>query len=511
MFSRICRVAATVAVLTAGLAFGVSRSTSYAAQRVFEPTADATVDESRPNTNFGDSGTLNVDLNHAGGYEYESYLRFNLGSLTVPIVNATLRLRVVDPTSSLPTVGVLAPASWDENGITWENKPTDTVGVAVTLGGSASDNSWIEYNVTAVVPASGAFSLVLRPNSRNGVDFGSRESSTPPELIVDLDTPTTTSTTTTTTVASSTTTTTVAPSTTTTTVAPSTTTTTTTTVPASGDPRIAAAGDIACDPSDGSFNGGLGTSSSCRAKATSDLIVGHGFTAALTLGDNQYENGTYNAYTNSYDLSWGRIKSITKPAVGNHEYQTAGAAGYYQYFGTAAGLPTQGYYSYDIGAWHLVALNSNCGVVSCAKGSVQETWLRTDLALNTDKCTLVYWHHPRFSSGEHGDSTTVAPLYQAAYDGGVDVILNGHDHHYERFAPQDPSGQLDTARGIREFVVGTGGKNHYSVTTPQPNSEVTRTDTYGVLQLTLHATSYDWKFLPEAGKTFTDSGTQACH
>jgi len=159
-----------------------------------------------------------------------------------------------------------------------------------------------------------------------------------------------------------------------------------------------------------------------------------------------------------------------------------------------------------------VVLNSNCGAVGgCAAGQPQETWLRADLAANPRSCTLAYWHHPRYSSGEHGNQTSMTPLYQTLYDGGADVALTGHDHTYERFAPQDASGVLDQQRGVRQFVVGSGGKNHYSFSTPQPNSEVRNSDTFGVLKLTLHASSYDWQFVPEPGRTFTDSGTGSCH
>lgn len=279
----------------------------------------------------------------------------------------------------------------------------------------------------------------------------------------------------------------------------------------SGDPRIVAAGDVACDPTSSGFNNGNGTATQCQQRATSDLLVNNSYAAVLTLGDSQYDAGAYSAFLGSYDGSWGRVKSITKPAPGNHEYGTPGAAGYYKYFAGAAGDPQKGYYSYDIGTWHMVALNSNCGVVSCAKGSAQETWLRADLAAHPVACTVVYWHHPLYSSGEHGDNPGMAALYQAAYDGGVDVALAGHDHDYERFAPQNAAGQVDMARGVREFVGGTGGKNHYTIRSPRPNSEVRNDNTFGVLELTLHPGSYDWKFRPIAGGTFTDSGTQRCH
>jgi hypothetical protein len=273
----------------------------------------------------------------------------------------------------------------------------------------------------------------------------------------------------------------------------------------SGDPRIVAMGDVACDP------GSSATATTCQQKATSDLGLNSGYAAVLPLGDLQYQVGAYSAFLGSYDPSWGRLKAITKPAPGNHEYGTAGAAGYYQYFGSAAGDPQKGYYSYDIGNWHMVALNSNCGAVSCSKGSPQETWLRADLAAHPVACTLVYWHHPLYSSGEHGDNPSVAALYQAAFDGGADVALAGHDHDYERFSPQNAAGQVDAAGGVREFVVGTGGRSHYAIKTPKPNSEIRSDNTFGVLELTLHADSYDWKFRPVAGATFTDSGTQHCH
>jgi len=165
-----------------------------------------------------------------------------------------------------------------------------------------------------------------------------------------------------------------------------------------------------------------------------------------------------------------------------------------------------------VGSWHVVVLNSNCSIVSCAKGSAQEQWLRADLAAHPVACTLAYWHHPRFSSGVvHGSTTTVEPLWQSLYDAGADLVLEGHEHNYERFGPLDPQGRPDPARGIRSFVVGTGGASHYPFGTPITGSEVRNSDTYGVLQLTLKSKGFDWQFVPEAGKAFTDSGSAACH
>ncbi|MGZ4616746.1 MAG: CBM96 family carbohydrate-binding protein [Actinomycetes bacterium] len=293
-------------------------------------------------------------------------------------------------------------------------------------------------------------------------------------------------------------------------------------VSASSDPFILAAGDIACDPTNSSFNGGAGSSSNCREMYTSDLLVGSGAAAVLPLGDNQYYCGGYQAFLQSYDPSWGRVKAITHPAVGNHEYLTsggtgcdssnAGAAGYFKYFGAAAGDPSKGYYSYDIGTWHLIVLNSQCGAAGgCGATSPQGVWLRNDLAAHTNFCTMAYWHIPLFSSGGRA-SSTYKVFWDPLYAANADVVLSSHDHLYERFAPQTPSGTADPVRGIREFVVGSGGANHTSFTsTIFPNSEVRDDKTYGVLKMTLHPTSYDWQFIPEAGKTFTDSGSTACH
>jgi acid phosphatase type 7 len=214
-----------------------------------------------------------------------------------------------------------------------------------------------------------------------------------------------------------------------------------------------------------------------------------------------------------YDPTWGRVKAITRPIPGNHEYGTAGAAGYFAYFGAAAGGPGASYYSFDLGGWHLVALDSNCGAVGgCGPGSPEEVWLAADLAAHAGACTLAYWHHPRFSSGPHGDDPTFVPFWADLHAARADVVLNGHDHDYERFAPQTPTGAPDPVNGIREFVVGTGGGSHETAGTPIASSEVLNATTFGVLKLTLHTSSYDFAFLPVAGSTFTDSGTGVpCH
>jgi hypothetical protein len=288
--------------------------------------------------------------------------------------------------------------------------------------------------------------------------------------------------------------------------------------PPAEDVTIAAAGDIACDPADPAFNGGLGTASRCAQIRTSDLLVGRDLDAILMLGDGQYECGGYQAYLASFDPSWGRFKPLIRAAPGNHEYNASGgtdcdptrsAEGYFHYFGAAAGDPAKGYYSFDLGGWHLVALNSNCSFVGgCGQTSPQGQWLAADLAANAGACTLAFEHHPRWSSGEHGDNTGVSYLFQALYQAGGEIFLSGHDHDYERFTPLAPNGTADP-NGVRQFVSGTGGGSHYD-TTPGATSEVAIDDVFGVLFLTLQDDAYQWSFVAETGEIL-DSGSTACH
>lgn len=279
---------------------------------------------------------------------------------------------------------------------------------------------------------------------------------------------------------------------------------------------IVAAGDIACDPLSGSFRNGEGDSVHCQMKATSDLVMLQDPKDVLMLGDSQYENGSAKAYEKSYDTTWGRFKKSTRPVPGNHEYHQPGARDYFHYFGDSAGKPDQGYYSFDVGKWHIIALNSNCSHVACRSGSEQERWLRDDLKNHSDQCTLAYWHAPRFSSGFHGDSAQTAAFWSDLTQAGADVVLSGHDHDYERFAPQDVNGRLDNEHGIRQFVVGTGGKNLRGSARGLPwhrnhNSEVRQGITFGVLRLDLYPNGYSWKYIAQNPKLFTDEGAAMCH
>jgi hypothetical protein len=288
--------------------------------------------------------------------------------------------------------------------------------------------------------------------------------------------------------------------------------------PTGSDPVIAAAGDIACDPTDPGFNSGNGTSGRCQQKATSNLLLNTGLTGVVTLGDEQYDDATLSKFNQVYASTWGRANQLNRPAVGNHEYLTSKAAGYFDYFNGVgnydgpAGPRDKGWYSYNLGTWHVVALNSNCSQIGgCSSGSAQEKWLKADLAKNPTKCTLAFWHHPRWSSGLAGNNSNMGSLVTDLYNANADVILTGHDHLYERFGPQNPSAGADSARGLREFVVGTGGKSLVDWGSIQPNSQVRNNTTFGVLRLALHSSSYDWKFQPIAGQSFTDSGSTSCH
>ena len=247
------------------------------------------------------------------------------------------------------------------------------------------------------------------------------------------------------------------------------------------------------------------------ARKTAELIEKIPGTV-FTLGDNAYGSGTPEQFANCYAPTWGRFKDRTRPAVGNHDYETAGAAGYFAYFGAAAGDPKKGYYSYDLGTWHVIVVNSNCGEVGgCRRGSPQERWVREDLAAHPALCTLAMWHHPRFSSAEWGDDLTMRDVWKALYDAGAELVLSGHDHTYERFTPVDAVGRADAEHGLRQFVVGTGGRHLYNWGVVHPTSEVRNNQTFGVLKLTLHPDSYDWQFLPADGSGFTDSGSWKCH
>jgi 3',5'-cyclic AMP phosphodiesterase CpdA len=244
---------------------------------------------------------------------------------------------------------------------------------------------------------------------------------------------------------------------------------------------------------------------------TADLVAAIPGTVFLA-GDNVYPDGSARQYRECYAPSWGQFLDRTRPAPGNHEYQTRGAAGYLDYFGSRATPDGATWYSWDAGDWHVIMLDSDCGAVGgCGTGSPQGEWLATDLAASDARCTLAVWHHPRFSSGDHGNHDFMEPFWQILYTADADLVISGHDHDYERFAPQDPNGKAHAERGIREFVVGTGGAGLRPFKTIRANSEIRDAKTHGVIRLELTSQGYGWNFVPVAGKSFTDSGSGVCH
>lgn len=289
-------------------------------------------------------------------------------------------------------------------------------------------------------------------------------------------------------------------------------------------PTLVAAGDVSCDANS------KPTPTTCQQAGTAEVAQSLNPDVVATLGDEQYDVGTIDNFENSYDKTWGKFKAITYPVVGNHEYAQANypgaqAAGYFDYFNGVgnidgrAGDRDRGYYSYDIGTWHIVVLNADCGVTSCAKGSGQQTWLAGDLAANHSRCTMAMWHQPLFTAGTtfgDGNGLATRPLWDTLYAHGADVVLTGHDHNYQRYAPQKSDGTADAAYGLREFVVGTGGDSHFPLSNAGrvTNLETGSADTFGVLDMRLSPDHYTWKFVPEPGNgngTYTDAGTGTCH
>ncbi|HEV2016971.1 MAG TPA: metallophosphoesterase [Gemmatimonadaceae bacterium] len=260
------------------------------------------------------------------------------------------------------------------------------------------------------------------------------------------------------------------------------------------DPVLVGAGDIAS----------CGSSGDEETARLLDDIPG----AVFTAGDNAYLSRRMRNPFPCYDASWGRHKSRTRPVLGNHEYEGGYTDAYFDYFGSAAGERGKGYYSYDLGSWHIIALNT---MIDAAPSSPQGKWLSRDLSRNRRYCTLAYFHHPRFSSGPHHTSMRAIDLWTALARAGVDVVISGHDHIYERFAPMTVNGNVDDKAGMRQFVVGTGGVSHYSIKRIAPNSEVRNNTTFGVIRLVLHDRGYDWRFVPVRGGRFTDAGTGRCH
>ena len=298
----------------------------------------------------------------------------------------------------------------------------------------------------------------------------------------------------------------------------------TATVAAAGGPVVAAAGDIACDPADPEFAGGRGEPDRCQQAATARIVEMAHPSAVLPVGDTQYQCGGNAAFSRSYAPTWGRFRAISHPVPGNADYGedktsrftptcSSGSPGasYFGYFGASAGDPSRGYYSFDVGNWHLIALNSECQYAGgCGAGSQQETWLQMDLAASRGHCTLLYWHRPRWATTAPFDNASLGAFWSDAYQAKADVVVSGHAHLYARFAPLDISGKADSV-GPAQFIVGTGGRDVPHVTAFRPTVRAAHSGQFGILLLTLHARSYEWQFLPTEGGTYTEHGSAACH
>jgi hypothetical protein len=540
---RIVGTVVAMLVMSASMLVSTSAATSLVSAQ-----ADAFVMSTSPRANKGSAASLKVrnDVKQA-------YIRFEVPALapSTQVTRATLRIYATTPAKCSLGVQVFRAASdtWSEATINWNNQP-GAVGSALATSTWTTKNGYQSLDVSAAVNGAGPVSFVLRHtpgcNVSSDVGLNSREASTnPPQLeietatvstpacsdgtdndadgLTDLADPGCTD-------ASDTDETDVPP--------PPT--------PACSDgtdndadgltdladpgctdasdtdetdgpalPRekvIAAAGDIVCDPTWWLFDGRR--PDQCQHRRTAALLSGAD--AVLPLGDLQYEDGTFEEFMAGYEPSWGQQAAKTYPVVGNHEYHLPGAQGYFDYWaskGRPTGARTGGYYSFDVGSWHIVALNSNCAAVPCAEGSPQNNYLEQDLAATSASCTLAYWHHPYFNSGSvHGAATPAGAkaFWDDLYAAGADVILNGHEHNYQRYAKQTSSGQA-TSNGIREFVVGTGGSKYYTfLDAKDPNFEV-GISSFGVLRLYLSDNSYRWEFVGLDGSVLDSGGPVACN
>jgi len=482
-----------------------------AATTTIPAEADAFVISTNPNANRGGSTSLRIRNNIK-----ISHVRFNVPALppSAEVTGATLRMYAT--TGSSCSLEVLRADNdiWGERTITWSNQPGSPGPVIASASQPAT--GYRDFDVTSAVAGAGPVSFVLRHaagcNVNSDANFSSREATTnQPQLVVETDAPP---------------------------PAPAcsdgldndadgqtdfpadpgcvdTTDTDETNAPPPPENAkvVMAAGDIVCDPASSTFGGA--NLNACQHRATRDLLAGAD--AILPLGDLQYTDGRLDQFMQGYDPSWGQLAPNTYPAVGNHEYKTLGAQGYFDYW-ASKGRPTggagSGYYSFDIGSWHLIALNSSCTQVPCEEFSLQNDFLEQDLAATTKACILAYWHAPLFNSGfEHGAGmpSGAKAFWNDLFVVGADIVLNGHEHNYQRYAKQDPAGQ-PASNGIREFVVGTGGRGHYALLdVKDANFEVGNTTDFGVLRLYLGDNAYTWEFVGVGGVVLDAGGPVPCN
>jgi len=473
---------ALAALLLATASLTLGAPVAHAATITLSPVADSYVRADQPTVNFGTATSLRVDNDPVS----VSYLKFDVQGLTTAPTRATLK--VVSPISSTTPINAKAVAdtTWTETGVTYNNAPA--VGqTPVASDTPTTTNDVLSFDVTSLVGGNGLVSIALDTTSSTSKSPPSRENPTVeyrPQLVVE----------------------------------------TTPTQPPAGSTVIALGGDVACGTTEADYNGGNGTADKCRAKYTAGLINSINPSRLFAMGDLQYNSGSLADFNVSYQNSWGAFKSKTNPVVGNHEYGTSGAEGYFRYFGNAA-TPLQpgctkncnGYYSFNVAvgssSWHIAVINGECarigGGVGCAVGSPQYNWLKADLEANAaTKCTAVLTHKPRWSSSSFY-TADIQPLVDLMDTNKVDLLLAGHAHSYERFAPQTASGSASST-GIRQITVGTGGRDSQGFGTVLPNSVVRKNKIFGVLKLTLSPTSYSWFYIADPTTPFSDSGSGSC-
>ncbi len=434
--------------------------------RTVAVAADTYVSAAQPGQPAGSAPRLVVD----GAPRRVTYLRFAVPPFQGLLRSATLRLHVADLAGGGSdhggTVIRSSDVAWPEATTTWATRPPLDGPVAGGLG-VVQRGEWVERTVTSLVRAGQPLTLGIRSMSSDDVAYDAQGGGRGPRLVLDMDAP-------------------------------------------PNGAIVSAVGDMVCGA------GTPTTPTTCHQQQVSDLLVADpDVEAFLALGDLQYNTGALPDFQTYYEPSYGRVKDITHPVVGNHKYQTAGAQGYWDYFGAAAGTEGEGWYSFDVGtSWHLVALNSNCSEVSCVNGSPQLQWLRSDLRANDRPCVLAYWHHPRWSSGKApGNNPSVDAFVRLLQRHRAEVILSGHSHNYERFGPQLPSG-MAAASGIRQFVVGTGGRSvgeDDGFGNPaEPNSQVRLPRVFGLLRMSLTNQAFWWSFVDDHGRV-RDAGTNTCH
>ena len=432
-------------------------------QIIITASEDTMVESDSPDTHFGDAPLLEIEQD--GVDIRRALIGFDVTEIPEggTVARATLQLLQIDSSEEGALVSFV-DGEWTEAETTWSTAPP--VGAPITPLAGGLEGTVVELDVTSAVTENGKVDFYLSTESDDGLDFESREGTaqSPPTLVITL--------------AES-------------------------DGSASGrDTVLVGAGDIASCSSDGD---------EITAALLDEVVAGATQAVVFTAGDNAYEEGSEANFNDCYDPSWGRHRDITRPAVGSREYRTPGAAAYFEYFGEAAGDPSEGYYSYNLGGWHIVVVNSNCVELGgCEAGSPQELWLREDLAAHSTSCTLAYWHQPLFSSRSGGTNPEMLPLFQALDEADAEVVLSGNDHFYERFLPQDPDGGEDED-GITQFTVGTGGRSLDEFLGPSPNSATRFNESFGVLALSLFPGGYEWEFVTPPDTPFTDQGSAACH